>query len=319
MAQPRRPGRSRTVRTLSTDVRRFRQLINADRVFGTHKALSIAAERDATFAGGHDWASRFGAAVNLDLQSILGDRLNRADSIPSTSQDQIAFSKSYTDAIGEEAERLARFYGPAIFDRQEFFADYQINLTLFRSSEMDAIATFQGADLLARATLQPDQWPSLYLYEIESVERYRLYVKSLIKELKLIFLSEGRNSLFALEAMWLARSSGLRPPKWADVFLSGCLNQLCEALYVEKSTATDAERFAKAFGIVQKQGGTSRFAHARQFKRDRELFLDVQDWLSTHGPKLTSAYQEVGTKHHCSRSTVERAYKRMKTYVAGNS
>src|ERR1019366_3664819 len=36
MARPKRPGRSRTVRTWSTNVRRFRQLINADEVFGTH-------------------------------------------------------------------------------------------------------------------------------------------------------------------------------------------------------------------------------------------------------------------------------------------
>src|ERR1019366_6527358 len=37
MARPKRPGRSRTVRTWSTDVRLFLRLINADKVFGTHR------------------------------------------------------------------------------------------------------------------------------------------------------------------------------------------------------------------------------------------------------------------------------------------
>jgi ABC-type uncharacterized transport system substrate-binding protein len=40
MGTPCRAARSKTVRTLSTDVRRFRQLINADEVFGTHTLIS---------------------------------------------------------------------------------------------------------------------------------------------------------------------------------------------------------------------------------------------------------------------------------------
>ena len=36
-ASPRWPGRSRTARTLSIYVRRFRHLINADQVFGIHR------------------------------------------------------------------------------------------------------------------------------------------------------------------------------------------------------------------------------------------------------------------------------------------
>ena len=40
MARPIWPARSRTVRTLSTDVRRFHQLINVDKVFGTHTGPS---------------------------------------------------------------------------------------------------------------------------------------------------------------------------------------------------------------------------------------------------------------------------------------
>ena len=54
MARPRRPGQSRTVRTLSTDVRRFRQLINADEVFGTHRSIHSAPSEGGLASYGSD-------------------------------------------------------------------------------------------------------------------------------------------------------------------------------------------------------------------------------------------------------------------------
>src|SRR5450830_1519114 len=50
MARPRRKGRSRTEQTLSTDVRRFRQRINADEVFGTHKFSEPTTSRFGTYS-----------------------------------------------------------------------------------------------------------------------------------------------------------------------------------------------------------------------------------------------------------------------------
>jgi hypothetical protein len=41
MARPKEQGRSRTIRSLSADVRRFLQLINTDEVFGTHTLAAM--------------------------------------------------------------------------------------------------------------------------------------------------------------------------------------------------------------------------------------------------------------------------------------
>src|SRR4029079_14761067 len=51
-ASPRWPGRSRTVRTLSTDVRRFHKLINADEVFGTQSHDPVAPSVHTLFLAG---------------------------------------------------------------------------------------------------------------------------------------------------------------------------------------------------------------------------------------------------------------------------
>jgi uncharacterized membrane protein YdbT with pleckstrin-like domain len=67
MARPKRPGRSRTVRTWSTDVRLFLRLINADKVFGTHSG----------FISRHTVEMNMDKIESVDVdQSLLGRMLN---------------------------------------------------------------------------------------------------------------------------------------------------------------------------------------------------------------------------------------------------
>ena len=73
MAKSRQPGRRRATQTLSTDVRRFRQLINVDEIFGTHTPLirwriaiytTTYAQEGLPSLSGFDVARRPGSVAN---------------------------------------------------------------------------------------------------------------------------------------------------------------------------------------------------------------------------------------------------------------
>ena len=90
MARPRWPGRSETVRTLSTDVRRFRQLINADEVFGTHTELNKDIRlflQQAKFEQGRVLFPKDASWLQLFLEELLSfPESMHSDQVDSVSQ-----------------------------------------------------------------------------------------------------------------------------------------------------------------------------------------------------------------------------------------
>jgi hypothetical protein len=137
------------------------------------------------------------------------------------------------------------------------------------------------------------------------------------------------NPVFVWEAFRLAQSYGVELPDWVVDHIGDAadtIHDICEGDQAGRKL-TEAELVGKALGFSQGgRGQTGWFAHAKQVQRDKDIYFRVEEWLSEQKlqnpkwrPKYSRACTEVATEFGLDASTIDRAYKRIKSYVRGDA
>jgi hypothetical protein len=223
--------------------------------------------------------------------------------------------------MASEASRMLGIYGPAIAEQTTFLRQYETNLTLFRSTPMLTRSAFERADLLARIVLPgPPIWDDALYQDAFNPQRLRRYGKALLKDLKAHY-KHTKNPVHAWEAIALARAYSVRMPKWVVEYLGQVAvdifepeeDQVAEA--PRKKKESEAERIGKITGFSGGgPGQTGMFKKAIMWKRDHAIYHDMLDQIGA-GEKEDQAYNIVAKEHDISRSTVAKAYVRMKRFL----
>lgn len=223
--------------------------------------------------------------------------------------------------MAAEASRMLGIYGPAIAEQTAFLRQYETNLTLFRSSAMLTPSAFERADLLARIVLPgPAIWDNGLYQDAFNPERLRRYGKALLKDLKAHY-KHTKNPVHAWEAIATARAYLVRVPKWALEYIGRIAVDIVDPdedqsrETTRKKKESEAERIGKLAGFSGGgPGQTGMFKKAVMWKRDHAIYHDMLDQIEA-GDKEDQAYNIVAKEHGISRSTVAKAFVRMRQYL----
>ena len=223
--------------------------------------------------------------------------------------------------MANEASRMLGIYGPGIAEQTAFLRQYETNLTLFRSTAALTPSAFERADLLARIVLPgPPIWDNGLYHDTFNPQRLRRYGKALLKDLKAHY-RRTKNPVHAWEAIAIARACWTRVPKWVLEYLGKVAVDIIDPDQDQpvetpsKKKESEAERIGKIAGFSGGgRGQTGMFKQAIMGKRDHAIYHDMLDQIGA-GEKEDQAYNIVAQKHGISRSTVAKAYVRMKRYV----
>lgn len=228
----------------------------------------------------------------------------------------LAATKTFvTDAslmVGE-AQRMLAVYGPTIAEQPSFLTEYRANLALFQGFGF-AEAAMERADLLSRLALPTGLVTGFDGSDPATVTRVRRYRELELIELEEDFKREG-NPVFIWQAIAIARRYGIELPEWVLEYLAASADSLLdirEEVADGKRAGKEAERVGKVLGFgTDGPGQGGWFKHATILERDRNVFFEIGDRLGA-GMKLDFAYDEVARALGTSRSTVVRAYLRIK-------
>jgi hypothetical protein len=223
--------------------------------------------------------------------------------------------------MASEANRMLDIYGPAIAEQTAFLRQYETNLALFRSPAMLTPSAFERADLLARIVLPgPAIWDNGLYRDAFNPERLRQYGKALLKDLKAHY-KHTKNPVHAWEAIATARAYSVRMPKWVLEYIGRVAVDIVEPDEVQsrettrKKKESEAERIGKIAGYSGSgRGQTGMFKKAIMWKRDHTIYHDMLDQIEA-GDKEDQAYNIVAKEHGISRSTVAKAFVRMRRYL----
>jgi hypothetical protein len=217
------------------------------------------------------------------------------------------------NARSDEVQRLLAIYGPAIAEQTRFLAEYSANLRLFDTAGLTTLA-YERADLLARVVMPAPLAAGFAGYAASNVASVQAYGEAILHELKADFSREG-NPVYAWEAVAIARRYGIAPPEWAQDFLADAADRIIEIrdeVASGTSVQRESERVGRALGFgLDGPGRGGWFKHATMLERDRTIYLAVGDELEA-GTKLDFAYDEVAKALGVSRSTIVRAWLRIK-------
>jgi hypothetical protein len=223
--------------------------------------------------------------------------------------------------MASEANRMLGIYGPAIAEQTAFLRQYETNLSLFRSAAMLTPSAFERADLLARIVLPgPRIWDDALYQDAFNPRRLRGYGKALLKDLKAHY-KHTKNPFHAWEAIATARAYSVRMPKWVLEYLGRVAVDIVKPEGDEvtetprKKKESEAERIGKIAGFSGGgRGQTGMFKKAITWKRDHAIYRDMLDQIEA-GVKEDFAYNIVAQEHGISRSTVVKAFVRMRRYL----
>ena len=129
------------------------------------------------------------------------------------------------------------------------------------------------------------------------------------------------NPVHAWEAIATARAYSVRMPKWVVEYLGRVAVDIVEpegdevTETLRKKKESEAERIGKLAGFSGGgRGQTGMFKKAIMWKRDHVISHDMLDQIEA-GVKEDFAYDIVAQKHGTSRSTVAKAFVRMRRYL----
>jgi hypothetical protein len=216
-------------------------------------------------------------------------------------------------ARSDEVQRMLAIYGPAIAEQTRFLAEYRANLRLFDIVGLTSLA-YERADLLARVVMPASLATGFAGYDASNVSSVQTYGEAILHELEADFSREG-NPVYSWEAVAIARRYGIAPPDWAQDFLADAADrimEICDEVASGTSVNRESERVGRALGFgLDGPGQGGWFKHATMLKRDRTIYSAVGDELEA-GSKLDFAYDEVARALCVSRSTIVRAWLRIK-------
>ena len=153
--------------------------------------------------------------------------------------------------------------------------------------------------------------PETYLPS--SVAAVRNYEKEALAQLGRDY--QGENPLFVFEALTIYRAAGeAAPPDWAMRSFTNSAASLMQLLEKPDGhrNGDEPERLGRALGFGKTGPGRGGwFEGASLLKRDRAIYLAVKERLVAR-KQLTAAYEDVAESKSVSRSTVCRAYRRIK-------
>jgi hypothetical protein len=227
--------------------------------------------------------------------------------------DQTREQGAASPTVDDEVQRMLAIYGPAIAEQTRFFDEYRANLRLFDIAGLTTLA-YERADLLARVVMPAPLAAGFAGYDASNVASVQAYGEAILHELEADFSREG-NPLYAWEAVAIARRYGIASPDWAQDFLADAADRIMEIrdeVASGTSVKRESERVGRALGFgLEGPGRGGWFKHATMLERDRTIYLAVSDELEA-GTKLDFAYDEMAKALDVSRSTIVRAWLRIK-------
>ncbi len=258
--------------------------------------------------------------VNAAAAHRITDTWLDTNSISMARASVAGFVQDHT-LMASEASRMLGIYGPAIAEQTTFLRQYETNLTLFRSTATLIPSAFERADLLARIVLPgPPIWDNTLYQDAFNPQRLRRYGKALLKDLKTHY-KHTKNPVHAWEAIAIARAYSVRMPKWVLEYIGRVAVDIVEPEEEQvfemprKKKESEAERIGKIAGFSSGgPGQTGMFKQAIMWKRDHAIYHDMLDQIEA-GEKEDQAYNIVAGEHGISRSTVAKAFVRMRRYL----
>ena len=253
-----------------------------------------------------------------DALRSIREQVDRAAALRITNQleflDQARqYAARDATAMAGEAQPMLLVYGPSIAEQTRFLSEYNIHLGLFRTAGLSA-AAFERADLLAGVAMSKTRAARFDGYDSLNIEGVRAYGQAALWELEADFRRDG-NPVNPWEALAVACRYGIDPPDWVQDFFADAANGFIEILNEVangKAVKRELERVGQALGFgTDSPGRRGWFKHATMLKRDRTIFFEVGNKLEA-GIKLDFAYDQVAKELDVSRSTVVRAYLRVK-------
>lgn len=281
-------------------------------------------------------AEAMGGQANPERQAELREHTRQLERLvaPRTLPEYLDEVKQARDKLHAEAESnplLARFlggdktaatehllarYGRQVLEQPRFLAEYGQTVALLPGG-IPVPAALERADLVSRHALPPKARPPVERYDPANVAAVAACQDGMLAELEVDFARDG-NPLHAWEALTLTAGNDRPVPAWVvSHLLEGAENlaAICTEVAAGKRVDREAEHAGRALGFgVTGRGRGSWFTAKNMLQRDRDIYAAVRKELND-GAKPDFAWQIVSTAQKCSRSTVERAYKRMKALL----
>jgi hypothetical protein len=147
--------------------------------------------------------------------------------------------------------------------------------------------------------------------DIALIQGHRNGERREVRECEAHFM-RTQNPFWAWNALNLANIARLEVPRWIVNYLGCAASRICQTkdrIKRRQFMQREAESVGRALGFGKKgRGQGAQIMRMERLKREWRIFIEVHAVLRSENTNWDGAYDAVGEKLGCSKSTVQRAY-----------